>query len=72
MRLPMVVDDPATALALVAAGAKVVLVLPEGAQPGPLPEQGPGRLAVMVGDPGDPATLAAAEAMHSEIFPSDG
>ena len=63
----MVVDDLATALELVASGSDVVLVIPEGADPGPLPV-GAGRLAVMVGDPTDPATITAAKAMHAELF----
>ena len=63
----VVVDDVITALELVASGSDVVLLLPPGAKPGPFPD-GPGRLAVMVGDPRDPETLAAAEAMYTELF----
>jgi hypothetical protein len=67
----MVVDDIATAFALVASGTDVVLMVPEDADCGPIPE-GPGRLAVMVGHPADPATRAAAEAMHAELFAPRG
>lgn len=63
-----VVDDVTAASELVASGFEVVLVVPEGSDPGPLPE-GPGRVAVMIGDPGDPEVRAAAEAMHAELFP---
>lgn len=64
----VVVDDVAAAGDAVMSGSDVVLLLPPGADPGPLPT-GPGRLAVMVGDPGDPQTLEAAEAMFAELFP---
>lgn len=62
-----VVDDMAAASELVASGSDVVLLVAEDSEPGALPD-GPGRLAVMVGDPGDPGTVAAAKAMYSELF----
>jgi hypothetical protein len=62
------VDRPSAATAT-AAGTDVVLVLPEGV-PVALRPSGPGRLAVMVGDPTDPAALAAAAAMGAEVFGS--
>jgi hypothetical protein len=63
----MVVAELGAALRLVASGADVVVMVHEGA---PVVEHvvGPGRLAVMVGDPRDPATRAAAEAMEAELF----
>ena len=67
----MVVDEVDAAVEMVASGANVVLVIAEGNDPGPLPE-GPGRLAVMVGDLSDPATRMAAEAMHAELFQAQG
>ena len=67
----MVVDEVAAAVGMVASGANVVLVIAEGTNPGRLPE-GPGRLAVMVGDLADPETRAAAEAMHAELFQAQG
>jgi len=63
----MMAEDVSVAFALVFSGSNVVLVIPEGFDPGPLPD-GPGRLAVMVGEPGDPATRAAAAAMDAELF----
>lgn len=64
----VVVDDPDVAIRLVGAGANVVLIVSEGAVHGEAPD-GPGRLAILVGDPGDPATRAAAAAMDAELFP---
>jgi hypothetical protein len=63
----VVVDDAGSALALVAAGERVVLVVTPDA-PAVLDPGGPGRLAVMVGDPADPAVRAAARAMDAELF----
>jgi len=63
----MVVDDVSTAFGLVGEGRSVVLILAAGRQIGPLPEV-PGRLAVIIGDPGEAATHAAAEAMDAELF----
>jgi hypothetical protein len=64
----VVVDDVGAAFALVWSGSDVVLLLAPGVDPGPLPE-GPGRLAVMVGEAGDADAVAAAEAMYAELFP---
>lgn len=65
----MVVHDVGAAFAMVSSGSDVVLLLAPGVDPGPLPE-GPGRLAVMVGEPGDADAVAAAQAMYAELFPS--
>lgn len=64
----MVVDDLGTALRLVESGANVVVIVPEGTECGEPPE-GPGRLAVLVADPEDPASREAASAMDAELFP---
>ena len=65
---PVVVVDATTAAALVARGINVVLVA-DPAGPGLVPApDGPGRLAVLVGSPQDPAVRAAAEAMAAELF----
>lgn len=61
----MIVADPAEAARIVASGADVVLIVDPSADPVPWPE-GPGRLAVFVGDPDDPAAVAmAAEVLRS-------
>ncbi len=62
----MVVDDRETALALTMQGTDVILVVAAGA-PAAV-SAGPGRLALMVGDPGDPAVAAAAAEMNAELF----
>ena len=67
MLRPVVVDDVTAALELVSSGSDVVLLLPPGVVPGRFPD-GPGRLAVMVGEPADPEAIAAAEAMYAELF----
>jgi hypothetical protein len=64
----MVVDDPATAEALVARGVNVVLVLEPASTGLVLPADGPGRLAVLVGSPQDPDVRVAAQAMAAELF----
>ncbi|MGH9057386.1 MAG: hypothetical protein ACRDYY_16240 [Acidimicrobiales bacterium] len=64
----MVVDDPAEAARLVAAGQAVVLIVAEGVMLRGGWPAGPGRMAVMVGDAGDPAVREAAEAMAAELF----
>ena len=71
MLRPVVVDDVAAAFELVSSGSDVVLLLRPGVVPGRFPE-GPGRLAVMVGEPGDPDAVAAAEAMYAELFSQRG
>lgn len=64
----MVVDDIEVALSALAAGEAVVLIVePDAPALGEI-RQGPGRLAVMVGSPGDPAVRRAAEAMDRELF----
>jgi hypothetical protein len=47
-------------------GIDVVLVVAPGAAVAEPP--GPGRVAVLVGDPADPATQAAAAEMEVELF----
>jgi hypothetical protein len=64
----MVVDDQEEAARLVSEGRNVVLLVDRAATPiGPVPS-GPGRLAVFVGSPADPASWDAARAMASELF----
>ena len=62
----MVVDEPEAALRLLGDGRDVVFVVPDGSPP--LRPPGPGRLAVMVGDPEDGDVLAAAAEMERELF----
>ena len=62
----MVVDDPGEAARLVGSGADVVLVTAGAGHPAGTP--GPGRLAVMVGDPADRRVAAAAAEMDRELF----
>jgi hypothetical protein len=72
----VVTDDPTVALQEVGRGANVVLIVGEHSRwPGEIPfsstgpvGEGAGRLAVMVGDPSDPSTQAAAQEMHDELF----
>ena len=64
----MVVDDPAEALEIAAAGTDVVLVLAPSAPHVPLVAAGPGRVAVFSGTPGDPAVAEAAAEMDRELF----
>ena len=70
----MVTDDAAVAMELLARGVDVVLVVAtdSGATPAPMNPSGQtrGRLAVMVGDTSDPATMAAAREMDAELFNS--
>lgn len=67
----MVTENVSEAAELVRSGASVVLVVPAEVDLGPLPD-GPGRLAVMIGDPHEAGTRAAAEAMAAELFGSGG
>ena len=68
-----VTDDPATATRSVAEGTSVVLVSADAAGLGAVlagaadRDGRERRLAVMVGDPGDPAVRAAAEEMAAEL-----
>lgn len=62
-----VAGDLAEVGRLRAAGIHVVAVVAPG-EPSPPAEGGPGRLAVLVGDAGDPAVVAAAEEMALELF----
>ncbi len=62
----MVVDEPEAALRLLGDGRDVVFVVPDGSPP--LRPPGPGRLAVMVGDPEDGRVAAAAAEMDEELF----
>jgi hypothetical protein len=66
MRSRICVDEDA-AIAAVAAGERVVLILPPGS-PGP-DRPHSGRLAFLVGDAGDPAVVEAAEAMAADLWP---
>jgi hypothetical protein len=62
------VDDAATAADLLVRGVNVVLVVDPDACPVALPEEGPGRLALMMGRLTDPGVRAAAQAMAAELF----
>ena len=72
----VVLDDPSAAAEAVAAGADVVLILPPGWTGPPetveIASRGPGRLAPMVGEPGDPVVRRAAAEMEAELFPAAG
>lgn len=60
----MLSSDPAEAAAEVARGGRVVLVVTGPSEVGAVP----GRLAMMVGEPGDAAVMAAARDMEAELF----
>ena len=60
----------AAAAALVARGVNVVLVTEDASAGLALPLDGPGRVAVLVGAPGDPEIRATAEMMAAELFGS--
>jgi hypothetical protein len=68
-----VTDDPTVAASLAADGTPVVLVGADAAGLGAILAAAPDRdgrehlLAVMVGDPGDPAVAAAAAEMAAEL-----
>ncbi len=64
----MVVDDPAEAARLVAQGRSVVLLVAGEMTPVAGMRTGPGRLALFVASPADPASWQAARAMASELF----
>ena len=70
---PEVTDDPLTAARLVTEGRPVVLVSADATALGAVlagaPDRGGRRrlLAVMVGDPGDPAVRAAAVELAEEL-----
>jgi hypothetical protein len=66
----MVVDDPDEADRLVSEGRDVVLLLDVDAPPLGHRRDGPGRLAVFVAPPSDPASWAAAREMSRELFGS--
>jgi hypothetical protein len=74
----MVVDDASEAARLVAEGRSVVLLLDVDAAliavdaPSGAGMSGPGRVAVFVGSPADPASWQAARAMALELFGPDG
>ena len=65
----MVTDDPEVALSAVARGCRVVLILGPDA---PVTPAQAGRLAVMVGDPADPAVRVAASEMEAELYGRTG
>ena len=67
----MVVDDPEAAAALVAAGSLVVLIAPPASAHPAWPD-GPGRMALLVGQPDDPSARAAALNMDRELFSPAG
>jgi hypothetical protein len=64
----VVVDDVAAAAVLAARGINVVLVIEDASAGVVLPGEGPGRVAVLVGSPGDPEVRVAAEMMAAELF----
>lgn len=61
-------DDPDEALAAAATGSPVVLIV----APGRYAPARSGRLAVLVGDPADPAVRRAAAEMEAELYPGGG
>lgn len=61
---PVVATDAAEAAVCLEQGSRLVLISGDEFGPSPLP----GRMAVMVGDPGDTAVLKAAEEMAAELF----
>ena len=67
--------DPAAARAAVEAGRPVVLVAADAAELGAAVSASPDRggprllLATLVGDPDDPAVIAAAQEMAAELWP---
>lgn len=61
----MVTDDPEEAVSAVSRGGGVVLILGPGAPATPAQA---GKLAVLVGDPDDPAARAAAAEMEAELY----
>jgi hypothetical protein len=63
----LIVDDPEEAARIVAAGGAVVLVVRPADAPVEWPA-GPGRMAVFVGDPDDPA----ARSMAAELLGPGG
>jgi hypothetical protein len=63
-----VVDDVASAAALVARGVNVVLVTEDASAGLALPLDGPGRVAVLIGALADPEIRRAAEIMAAELF----
>jgi cephalosporin hydroxylase len=65
----VVTADPAEALQLIQQGRDVVLIVGDETDVPPA-ARGAGRLALMVGDPSDPATAAAAREMDDELFSS--
>jgi len=64
----VVVDDAEEAATLLRQGLDVVLILSEGDLPVDLRREGPGRVAVLVGDPASPVVRDAARAMYEELF----
>ena len=62
----MVTTDPDEAMDLVARGDRAVLVVAPAHLPSVSPV--PGRLAVLVADPGDPAAQQAALEMDAELY----
>ena len=63
----MVTADGEEAQAALERGERVVLIVPGGTGCG-APSAVPGRLALFVGDPADPAVWDAASAMAVELF----
>lgn len=65
----MVTSDRDEAVRAAERGEPVVLIVaePDPGEPAPVAAR-PGRIAVLVGDPADEATRAAARAMEAELF----
>ncbi len=61
----MVTDDPDVAVSAAARGCRVVLILGPTA---PVSAARAGRVAVLVGDPADPAVRTAAAEMEAELY----
>jgi hypothetical protein len=64
----VVTADPQEAAAALARHEPVVLIVDPDSVSGPAR---PGRLAVLVGDPDDPVTTAAAREMEAELYARD-
>jgi hypothetical protein len=63
----MVTDDPEVARGRAAAGQAVVLIVADADRAGSVGAWGPGRVAILLGDPASAVTWSAAEEMATEL-----